>query len=564
MINPHGKKLVNRILSKKESDNFFRKKDKIPQIQIDPELIKEVENIANGTFSPLSGFLRKKDYVSVLENMHLQNGTVWPIPIVLDISKDQYKKIENNQVVFLVDQFNNPIAVLKEPEVFEFDKKKHAQKIFGTIDKKHPGVNEVYKMKKYLLGGDIFLINEKDKVFPEYNLTPKKTRELFKKRNWKNIAAFQTRNVPHRGHEFLQKKALEIVDGLFIQPVIGKKKIQDFKDEYIISAYNILIDKYHPKDKVVLGILPLKMRYAGPKEALLHAIIRKNFGCTHFIVGRDHAGVGNYYNPFAAQEIFKQFNKNEIGVEILKFNEVIYRPYAKKHDFVNETNKKDRIYFSGSKIRDMIKTKNKPPEYLLRPEVYNLLTNSYNTLVDKMYKNKNNNKKGFVLWFTGLSQSGKTTIADAVQQVLKEKGVTTERLDGDIVRESLTKDLGFTKKDRNENIRRVGFVAKMLSKNGVGVIASFISPYAEERENLREKINNYIEVFVNTPLEVCERRDTKGLYARARKGDIKNFTGISDPYEEPTNSDIELFPAEDELELSVEKVVSYLIENNYI
>jgi sulfate adenylyltransferase len=564
MIHPHRGKLINQVLNNNEKKSVLGKEDQYKKIYLDSELVKDVKNIGKGAFSPLKGFLYKKDFQSVCEKMRLSDDTVWPIPIVLDLDKNQVDKIGRENQVLLYDQQKKPLAVLKNIEVYQYDKEKYLQQVFKTKDQKHPGVEEVCKQGDYLAGGEIFLINNSKKVFPKYNLTPLQTRKLFKKRGWKTVGAFQTRNVPHRGHEFLQLQTLKQTDGLFVQPVIGRKKLEDFKDEYIIGSYQLLINNYHPKNKVVLGVLPLKMRYAGPREAVLHAIIRKNFGCTHFIVGRDHAGAGNFYQPYAAQKIFDQFDDDELGVEILKFAEVIYRPYQKVHDFVSEENKDDRIYFSGTKIREMIKTQRKPPEYLMRPEVYNLLTNSYNTLVDKMYKNKNNNKKGFVLWFTGLSQSGKTTIADAVQQHLKENGVTTERLDGDIVRESLTKDLGFTKEDRNENIRRVGFVAQMLSKNGVGVIASFISPYQEERDNLRNTVNNYIEVFVNTPLEVCERRDTKGLYAKARRGEIKNFTGISDPYQEPENPDIEVFPAKDPLEKSVKKVLSYLEENNYI
>ncbi len=563
MIAPHGGQLVHNLLSDKQKQQVLDQLDQYQTIELDNELAKDVKNIADGVYSPLKGFLREADFTSVVNQMRLQDGTVWPIPIILDISKKQYQTLKKENEILLLDQNSQPLALLKDPEFYQYHKKEMAQKVYGTTDKAHPGVEEVYQMGPYLVGGEVMSLVNGRGLFSDHNYTPAQTREIFTKRGWDTVTAFQTRNVPHRGHEFLQMQALARTDGLFVQPVIGRKKLQDFKDEYIIGAYDILINRYYPQNRVLLGILPLKMRYAGPREALLHAIIRKNYGCTHFIVGRDHAGAGDYYQPYAAQKIFEQFEPNEIGVQILKFHEVVYYPHKKIHDYKLADPDDDQLTFSGTKIRGMITHKKQPPKYLMRPEVYQLLTNSYNTMVDKKYK-QNNNKKGFVLWFTGLSQSGKTTIADKVYQILEEKGVKIERLDGDVVRESLTKDLGFTKEDRDKNITRVGFVSQLLSKNGVGVIASFISPYEERRQHLRETVENYIEVYVSTPLEVCEERDGKGLYEKARAGEIKNFTGISDPYQEPKNPEILLKPHQDPVELSVDKVISYLEENEFI
>lgn len=563
MIEPHGGKLINLILEEGQVEPD--KIDKLVRLEINKELLKDVKNIARGVYSPLTGFLKKDDFKSVVENMHLVSGTVWPIPIVLDINEQEQNKIKNQKEILLVDKQDNPLAILEDIEIYQYDKDNLAKKVFGTNDREHPGVDHIYEMGDYLIGGKIGLIDNTKEVFPEHNLSPAETREMFASRGWNEVVAFQTRNVPHCGHEFLQLEALKQVDGLFVQPVIGKKKIEDFKDEYIISSYEILIDKYYPKDKAILGVLPLKMRYAGPREAVFHAIIRKNFGCSHFIVGRDHAGVGNYYSPFAAQEIFDQFKPDEIGVNILKFPEVVYDNKRKIHCFVADCPEEDKISFSGTKLREKIKTKEAPPEYIIRPEIYNILTNSKNSLVDTMYNQEStNNHKGFVLWLTGLSQSGKTSTADKIYDKLAERGVRAERLDGDIVRESLTKDLGFSKEDRDENIRRVGFVASLLARNGIGVVASFISPYQSERDGLREKNENFIEVFMNTPLEICEQRDTKGLYAKARKGEIKNFTGISDPYEEPKNPEIELKTAEQSVDELADQVVEYLVKNKLI
>jgi sulfate adenylyltransferase len=564
MILPHGGQLINQELSQPEKQKILNKADQFKGLNLDKEQIKDVLNIARGVYSPLKGFLKKQELQSVVENMRLQNGTVWPIPIVLDINTSQAQGFFQEKSILLKDQENTPVALLENIEIYQYDKDLFAKNVFGTLDRNHPGAEEVYKMNQYLIGGEIKLLNDPLYLFPEHNFTPQETRAEFQKRGWKSIVAFQTRNVPHSGHEYLQKAALQEVDGLFIQPVIGEKKLEDFKDEYIVASYEILIDKHFPKNKVFLGILPLRMRYAGPKEAVFHAIIRKNFGCSHFIVGRDHAGVGNYYGAFEAQEIFDKFKEEEIKVKIMKFQEVLYCPACKKHVFLDECTHRNRISFSGTQMRQGLTKKEPPPFYIMRPEVYNLIINSYNSLVDYMYKNNNNKKQGLVLWFTGLSQSGKTTNADAVYEALKQRGITAERLDGDIMRQHLARDLGFSKEDRNENIRRAGFVAKLLARNKVAVIASFITPYKAERDRLRQEIDNFIEVFCNCPLEACEARDNNGLYQKARNGDIENFTGISDPYETPESPDIILDTANDTPEQNKQKIISFLEEKELI
>ncbi|MFH1509276.1 MAG: sulfate adenylyltransferase [bacterium] len=564
MIQPHGGKLVNKILPKEEAEKIIGEQENYKKVQLDKEQVKDVKNIARGVYSPLEGFLGKKDYLSVLADMRLASGVVWSIPIVLDIDDKEKELINGEKKIMLVDEDYKPVALLQKPEIYEYNKKEFAQNVYGTIDKKHPGVEATYKMNKYLVGGKIELLNNTKKTFPEHNFSPAETRAKFEELGWNKIVAFQTRNVPHRAHEFLQHEALSKVDGLFVQPVIGDKKIQDFKDEYILVSYEILIKQHFPEGKVVLGILPLKMRYAGPREAVFHALIRKNFGCTHFIVGRDHAGVGDYYEPFAAQSVFDKFKPEEIGIEIMKLAGVVYNKVKKELMFVNECPEDEAESISGTALREMIEKKEQPPEHVIRSEVFNFLVNSNNSLVDTMYKKTNGKQKGFVLWFTGLSQSGKTTTADAVYEVLKDRGIKIERLDGDIVRESLTKDLGFSKEDRDENIRRVGFVAQLLSRNGVGVISSFISPYKKQRDDLRAKTENFIEIFMNTPIEVCEKRDTRGLYAKARAGEIQNFTGVNDPFEEPQNPDIDLKTAELDTVACTEKVIKYLEDKEFI
>ena len=543
----------------------FQNIDQYEKIILNSDEIKDVRNIASGAYFPLSGFLRREDFLSVCQSMRLSSGEVWPIPIVLDITENEYKKIKNEKDIILADKSENPVAILKNIEAYPYNKDFLAEKIFGTKDRNHPGVDEVYKMGDYLIGGDIFLLDDSREPFPDYNFLPQETKEYFREKGWQTICAFQTRNVPHRGHEFLQKEALKITDGLFVQPVVGRKKKEDFKDEFILASYEVLIERYYPKNRVLLGILPLKMRYAGPREALFHALIRRNFGCTHFIVGRDHAGVGNFYPPTAAQEIFDRFDKKEIGIEILKFPEVVFCKACRSHVFIDTClhSEEEKIHFSGTEIREKIKNKEVPPSYLMRPEIFHLISGGLNSLVDDFYR-KGNLKTGFCLWFTGLSQSGKTTTADRLYDRLKGEGLRVERLDGDVVRQTLTKDLGFTKDDRDENLKRVGSLARLFVQRGVIVIASFISPYEQVRRELRKRIPNFIEIFVDCPLEICERRDKKGLYQKARRGEIEHFTGISDPYEKPKNPDIIIKTGRISTEEAVEKIYRYLKEKGWI
>lgn len=562
MNEPHGGKLIERVASPAEREEALRRAKSYPSLTLSKSQLADVRNLALGAYSPLEGFMRQADFERVVREMRLASGVVWPIPVVLDASEEAAAKVRGAERILLLDPQGSPSAFLDRPEAFAYDKGFFAKGVFGTDDRAHPGVAAVCAMGPYLVGGEVTLLDETPPIFPEYNFSPKEARRMFAERGWQTIVAFQTRNAPHRGHEFLQKKALEQVDGLFVHPVMGEKKDGDFKDEYIVAAYEILIDRYYPREKVVLGILPHKMRYAGPREAVMHALIRKNYGCTHFVVGRDHAGVKNFYPPFAAQEIFGKFKDGEIGMTILKFPEVVYHPATGAHYFTTEVPPGETISFSGTRLRQFIENRERPPAYLIRPEVFFFLASSENSLVDDLYRDGTGKRKGFALWFTGLSQAGKTTTADGVEQKLKSRNIRLERLDGDAVREYLSKDLGFSKKDRDENIERVTFVAKLLSRHGAGVICSFISPYREVRDAARREVERggarFVEIYCNAPLEACEKRDTKGLYQKARQGVIKNFTGISDPYEPPLKPEIELLTAADPIERNVDRVIEFL------
>ncbi len=561
MIEPHGGQLIRRLMPAAEQAKLLRQLNRYPRIRLDIDQVREVKNIGHGAYSPLRGFLRSADCARVCEEMRLSDGTVWPVPIVLDISAAEAHTLEGSDRVILEDPAGAPVAVLDEPEVYSYSKESMARSVFGTTDPDHPGAARAAAMQEYFLGGEITLLTEEYSIFSEYARPPAEIRRIFSERGWQSAVAFQTRNIPHRGHEFLQKEALKEADGLLVHPVVGRKKVGDFKDEYILASYQLLIETHYPAERVVLGALSIPMRYAGPREAVLHALIRKNFGCSHFIVGRDHAGVGSYYEPFAAQEIFDTFAPGEVGVEILKYPEVVYDEASQEHRFHDPA--RSGRSFSGTEMRQSIQKRQAPPEYVLRPEVHSFLIQSDSVFVDPMY-HQSTDQAGFVLWFTGLSQSGKSTNAEAVLAELKERGVRVEYLDGDVVREHLSPDLGFSKADRDENIRRIAFVAKLLSQNQTGVVCAFISPYRSQRELLREQTENFIEVFCDCPLEDCEARDTKGLYKKARSGQIQNFTGVSDPYEPPEQPELTLNTRDHSPAENAEKILSYLDQRKLI
>ncbi|ADG12675.1 sulfate adenylyltransferase [Methanocaldococcus infernus ME] len=375
---PHGGKLVKKLLSSREKEKILEEQNEFLKIKINYGNAIDIENIAYGVYSPLKGFLNNEDFQSVLDCMRLSNDIPWTIPIVLDLKNPSFK--EGDEILLYYNDL--PIARMCVEDIYTYNKKEFAQKIFKTTDLEHPGVSKIYKMEDYLVGGEIELLNELPNPFGRYTLRPEETRDLFKDRGWKRIVAFQTRNVPHRGHEYIQKVALTFVDGLFINPVLGKKKKGDYKDEVIIKAYDVLFKHYYPKNSAILATVRYEMRYAGPREAIHHAIMRKNFGCTHFIVGRDHAGVGDYYGPYEAWDLFKEFP--DLGITPMFIYEAFY--CKKCGEMVNAKicphDGEYHIKISGTKLREMIINKEQPPEYMMRPEVYEVIKNFKNPFVE--------------------------------------------------------------------------------------------------------------------------------------------------------------------------------------
>ena len=371
---PHGGKLINRVASGKRLEALRVEARELQQLAVSYDLVADLENIAHGVYSPLEGFLTQEDYLHVLHDMRLANDLAWTIPIVLDVDPDDIPGVKEGDELTLVYE-GKPVAIIKVEEIYGWDKREYVRSIYKTEDPKHPGVAKTLKRKELLLGGKIDLITHVHNPFEEYTLWPLETRLLFEERGWKTIVGFQTRNVPHLGHEYVQKAALTFVDGLFINPLVGWKKPGDFKDEVIVKAYEALINHYYPRDSVVFAVLAMEMRYAGPREAIHHAIVRKNFGCTHFIVGRDHAGVGNFYGPYEAWEIFKEFP--DLGVTPLFIQESFY--CRKCGGMVNAKicphEEGSRIKISGTKLREMLREGRKPPSEIMRPEVAEAILN---------------------------------------------------------------------------------------------------------------------------------------------------------------------------------------------
>jgi len=373
MIQPHGGSLINKDLPKVEKKRILKEIDEFETIQVNTQTSKIIKNIGFGVFSPLEGFMNENNYRYVLEHMYLENNVAWPFPIVLDVSEIKAKSFNVDDRIILTDLTKKPIALMDIEDIYSYDKKEFAKKVYGTLDRDHPGVDSVFNMKERLIGGDIFIINEPKSVFPELDLKPIETRVLFKQKKWDRVVAFQTRNPPHLGHEYVQKAGLTYVDGLFINPVIGKKKVGDFLDEVIIRAYQVLIDEYYPKDRVVLSTFETEMRYAGPKEAIFHAIVRKNYGCDHIIIGRDHAGVGDYYGPYDAHKIFENFP--DLGIEPIKFRSFskCNKCNAVVNDKICPHPPEFQSFFAGRDIRAALQAGEPPSPEVMRPEVANVI-----------------------------------------------------------------------------------------------------------------------------------------------------------------------------------------------
>ncbi len=563
LIEPYGGKLVDLLAPAEEQDHLKRYAGKLPSIQLSERSICDLELLATGAFSPLDRFMGEQDYQSVLDEMRLSNGAISPIPITLPVEPGP--DIRLGQEIALRDQKNNILALMTIEEIYEWDINETAEKVFGTTDLRHPLVAEMHRWGKLNISGRLRVLQLPLRYdFKELRRTPAETRKLLAETGNANVVAFQTRNPLHRVHEELTKRAAASIDGtLLLHPVVGMTRPGDVDHYTRVRTYKVLTEKYYEPGSVVLSLLPLAMRMAGPREAVWHMLIRRNYGANHFIVGRDHAGPGKdsqgnpFYGPYDAQEMANAFS-DELGVKVIPFKMLVYLPDEGRYEEIDKVDDSVRTAsISGTQVREeYLNNGHALPEWFTRPEVAEILADSYPA----------KHKQGFTVWFTGLSGSGKSTTAEILTTLLLEHGRNVTQLDGDVVRTHLSKGLGFSKEDRDINIRRIGFVAaEIVRHRGVAVCAA-VSPYRATRNDVRNMVgaDNFIEVFMDTPLEVCEDRDVKGLYAKARRGEIKGFTGIDDPYEPPNNPEISLDTVHYTAEENAHRIVDLLTERGFL
>ena len=562
LITPYGGSLVNLLVKGSEREELLNKTREYPGIQLTPRQLCDIELLAVGAFSPLDRFMGQADYQSVLHQMKLANGTIWPIPVTLSIKKEDLPG--NGDFITLRDAYNRILAVMTVEEVFRFYWREEAGKVYGTTDIKHPMVSEMISWGEQCISGELRVLNlPQHDDFPELRFTPRQTRDRLEQIGNPNVVAFQTRNPMHRVHEELTKHAARQVGGsLLIHPVVGLTNHGDVDHFTRVRIYKSLVDKYYDK-YTLLSLLPLAMRMGGPREAVWHAIIRRNYGANHLIVGRDHASPGNdsqgnpFYGPYEAQELLTSV-EDRIGVKMIPFEQMVYLKNEERYEFASKAPKGANIEaISGTKVRNDYLNKGVPlPAWYTRPETAQILLETFPP----------RHKQGVCLWFTGLSSSGKTTISRHLVDRLREYGRVPTVLDGDVIRTHLSKGLGFSRKDRDTNILRIGFVASEIAKQNGVVITAAISPYRQARREARKMFRdgNFIEIFVDTPLEVCEQRDTKGFYAMARAGKIKNFTGIDDPYEAPVEPELHLETVDCLPEENAQRVINYLVSAGFI
>jgi sulfate adenylyltransferase len=545
LIPPYGGKLV---------DLFASATPPPKSIRLTERSRCDLELLATGGFSPLDRFMSRADYERVLDEMRLADGTLFPIPITLPASND----VTIGDEVTLRSPRNEILAVMKVEEIFD-RRDDEALRVFGTNDTRHPLVAEMASWGRRAISGPLRVIDvATPRDFRELRRTPREVRALLESFGRDNVVAFQTRNPMHRAHEELTKRAIEAVDAvLLLHPSVGMTKPGDVDHMTRVRTYKAL-EKHYPPERILLSLLPLAMRMAGPREALWHAIIRRNFGANHFIVGRDHASPGaGFYGPYDAQELVAR-HEDEIGVKMIPFRELLYVANEDRYEEASRISPNaETRSISGTQVRDHYLGEGRPlPEWFTRREVAEVLAESYPP----------KHRQGFCVWFTGLSGAGKSTTAEIVVSRLLEHGRQVTLLDGDVVRTHLSKGLGFSKEDRDANILRIGFVAAEIVRHGGAVVCAAVSPYRATRDRVRDMVGSerFVEVFVDTPLDVCESRDIKGMYAQARSGVIKNFTGIDDPYEAPAAPELTLHTVNASAEENASQIVAMLQERGFV
>jgi sulfate adenylyltransferase len=563
LISPYGGKLVDLMIPAEEAKAWKKKAAELPKVQLSERSVCDLEMLSVGAFSPLDRFMGKADYERVLSEMRLANGVLFPIPVTLSIPPGM--EITPGADVALVDSKSELLAVMTVEEVYGWNREAEAVSAYGTTDLRHPIVAEMHRWGDRNISGPLRVLQLPTHYdFMPLRHTPAQTRALLAAMGRRNVVAFQTRNPLHRVHEELTKRATEEVDGvLLLHPVVGLTKPGDVDHFTRVRTYKELADRYYAPGRILLSLLPLAMRMAGPREALWHAIIRRNYGANYLIVGRDHASPGAdsngkpFYGPYDAQELVAKFAQ-ELGVAMIPFRELVYLPEEERYEESHKVPEGSKIAsISGTQVRDeFLGRGRKLPDWFTRPEVADILAESYPP----------RHRQGVCVWFTGLSGAGKSTTAEILTVLLLERGRQVTVLDGDVVRTHLSKGLGFSKEDRDVNIRRIGFVAAEIARHGGMVLCAAVSPYRAARNDVRNMVggDRFVEVFVDTPIEECERRDTKGMYARARRGEITGFTGVDDPYEPPQHAELTLDTVRQSPEENARLVLDFLQGKGFV
>jgi sulfate adenylyltransferase len=563
LIAPYGDKLIDLVVPAESVDELKAYAGHLPSIQLSPRSVCDLELLAIGAFSPLDRFVGREDHQRILDEMRLASGHLFPIPVTLPVEPGPAIRLD--QEIALRNDKNELLAIMTVEEIYEWDRVEVSEKVFRTQDVRHPLVAEMHRWGPLNISGRLQVLQlPRHHDFQDLRLTPAETRARLAEMGRNNVVAFQTRNPLHRVHEELTKRAIQEVEGvLLLHPSVGMTKPGDVDYYTRVRTYKALAQHYYAPDQILLSLLPLAMRMGGPREALWHALIRRNYGANHFIVGRDHAGPGKnsegkpFYGPYDAQDLIQEHSE-EIGVKPIPFQMLVYLPEEERYEEETKvTAGTVTASISGTQVREEYLNNGKTlPGWFTRLEVAEILSETYPP----------RHRQGICIWFTGLSGAGKSTTADVLTALLLEHGRQITVLDGDVVRTHLSKGLGFSKEDRDINIRRIGFVAGELVRHGGVVICAAVSPYRATRNDVRNMVgkDQFVEVFVDTPLEVCESRDVKGMYAKARRGEIKDFTGIDDPYEVPLHPEITLNTVDRTPEENAVEVLNYLIKQGFV
>jgi sulfate adenylyltransferase len=562
LIAPYGGQLINLVVDEHEADELREYSNTLPALQLSTRSVCDLELLATGAFSPLDRFMSEADYMSVVESMRLADGRIFPIPVTLPIRREP--NVNVGEDVVLRDARHTPLAVMRVEEIFEWDRRTFMRDVLRTESIRHPLVTEMSDWGDRNVSGRLRVIDlPRYYDFPELRLSPQGVRDRLVTLDNPNVVAFQTRNPLHRAHEEMTKRATEMTGGvLLMHPVVGLTKPGDIDHYSRVRAYKALTDRYYDRGRVVLALLPLAMRFAGPREALWHALIRRNYGANHFIVGRDHASPGGdengrpFYGPDEARQLVEKFSE-ETGVRAVSFDELVLLPDTGIYEERSRVKGDVQIRsLSGTAVRDEYLDRGLPlPSWFTRPEIGQILQETFPP----------RHQQGVCIWFTGLSGAGKSTTAEILTAMLPSFGRRVTLLDGDVVRTNLSAGLAFDKAGRDANVRRIGFVASEIVRHGGVAVCAAISPYRETRNEVRKMVGpNFVEVFVSTPLDVCELRDPKGMYRKARRGELKSFTGIDDVYEEPLNAEITIGTVDQTAYENARSIVSFLIDKGLV